>query len=148
MSGPGTDTFFMIKEVAQNGVDPTAYTVFTDYLLEAIQPIGPRVAQSTYTPILTEATRYLYLVIAIYIFLIVTVIILLLWAAGKIRWYAALGVVVIMLTVAVIYLGFVSLYGSNEIANEANTLGNEASQLLVYSFSSVWRDVLYAATYG
>lgn len=149
MTQPGQQVFNMIENVTgPNGVVAPAYAEFTDYLVQAGQPLGPRIAQATYTPILTEATRYIYLVIAIYVFLLLAAIVILLWAAGHIRWYWAVSIIAVMLTVVFLYLGFIGLYASDEITQEAETLGNEASQLVLYSFSSLWRDVLYAATYA
>lgn len=141
----------MISTINTNGVDkPTnkpAYAAFTSYLVSATEMLGPRFARTTYYPIISQTTRSVYLLLAAIVFIIMAVIVFLLLAANLVKWYFAIGILAIVLTVIMIYAGAISAYENAETYREATILGTQLGNTVTYTISSLFRDGLYSALY-
>lgn len=128
--------------VRANGVNPQAYSILVEYIVDALRPSSNILANS-FVQLATDISTQIILSILVIIFIIILIIVILLLIEGYIYPIAAICIIIVSLALLAIY--YTVGYTYSKMANEsiALPLQEDLTDTVLLTTNSILRDIIY-----
>lgn len=128
--------------INNKGVDPVKYSAFTNSIGSVDLNISSKAA-SAYNSVITVGSRSLYVLFTFFVMLVTVIIILFLYIFDCISIIFCIAGLVLTLAVFGLFYIILDFFIRKANSQAAQEFGSGASDSILYTFTSVFRDLLY-----